>query len=305
MTIFLLFLGLVLLYVGAEGLVKGTSSLASSYRLPTMLAGLIVTGFGTSTPELLVTLTANWNHYSTLAMANLVGSNLFNTAFILALSLLLQPVYLSSSFRKWDIPCMGACCLLLGWLATNPFLGRGWGAFLLFLFFLYLGITLKITKEKETPSPASSKSSAYLKTALGLIALILGARYFLQGAIQLAEAWHMNQALIGLTIVAIGTSLPELATSLVASYKKQGDIALGNILGSNIYNVLGILGATALMRPIHSQKIALLDLGAMIFCNLLLTLLACFSPVLGKKTGLFLLFSYGIYLFMLFQAQGT
>jgi cation:H+ antiporter len=311
MTIFFLLAGgLVLLYGGAEGLVRGSAALALRFGLPPLLVGLTVVAFGTSSAELVVSLDAALTGNGTIAVANVVGSNICNIALILGLSALIYPMQVQAQLIRLDVPIVIGCSLLLILLLSDGALGRLEGAL------LSLGLVGYITfsfyeARREKPQvqeviaevmPASGRA-AWLDTVFvlgGLGALVVGADLFVSGAVALAERLGMSQAAIGLTIVALGTSLPELATSVVAAVKKEGDIAIGNIVGSNIFNVLGILGVTASVQPLQSQGIGFLDLGVMTAVALLLLPLMRSGYRLTRWEGGLLLLVYGGYVVYLF-----
>ncbi len=301
-SFFTLFLGLVFLYFGAEWLVTSSVFLAKSWKIPSSVIGILLIGFGSSTPELIVTLEANLTKEPIFAMANIVGSNLFNTAFILGLCLCIKKASFSKKTQRVDLPFMGLACLLLGSLYFFPSLGRIGGFFFLLLlgiyifFQIYSGKNLfsyetKLSLEK----PSRSSLFSFGMFLLGLLLLLCGSHFFLEGVIFLSEYFYLPKSLVGFTLVAIGTSIPELATCLVAAFRGHPSIYLGNILGSNIYNVLGILGIAALCKPIVFEGLSVFGFLFMSCTNILLVLLAFFSP-LGKKTGVFFLLSYFAFL---------
>jgi len=306
-SFFFVLFGAFCLYLGAEWLIKSSLSLSKKWKTTPLFAGLLLVGFGTSMPELIVTLQANLKNYPTMAMANIVGSNLFNTAFILGLSLLIKPVFISANFRKFDAPVLLFCCGLLWILGAEHHLGRLWGMFLVLLLSFYSYGTYYFSKKEQQKKTYSIDTPIWdwkigmCLLPIGLAVLIVGAELFLKGAISIAEHFQLSEAIIGLTLVAIGTSLPELATSLLAACRGHGSIVLGNIVGSNIYNVLGILGITSLVKPLGFKDIHLLDFITMLGVNALFVFGAFFFRTLSKKMGALLLGSYFIYLFYLLQ----
>ena len=272
-TIYLI-LGLVLLYFGAEGLVRGSASLALRLGLSPLVIGLTVVAFGTSAPELVVSLRAALAGQAAISVGNVVGSNICNIGLILGLSALITPVATSSQVVRIDIPIMlGATALALVFIADGVIrFHEGTVLFLLLVGYIVFSIRLArrsqgdILAEEFAGEVKISKRGILIDFAMvagGLLLLVLGAKFLVDGAIILARAWGWSEALIGLTIVAVGTSLPELATSLVAAVKKESDIAIGNIVGSNTFNLLGILGVTAMVTPLDATGIGGTDLAAM------------------------------------------
>jgi cation:H+ antiporter len=276
MTIALLYLlvGLVLLYFGAEGLVRGSSSLALRLGLSPLVVGLTVVAFGTSSPELMVSLKAALNGQGAISVGNVVGSNICNIGLILGLSALITPIATSSQIIRIDIPVMiGVTLVSLVFLADES-IGFPEGAALFSLLIVYVVFSIYLARrsmgdalEQEfTEEVHISKQGValdLLMVAGGLALLVFGARYLVDGAVIIARSFGWSDALIGLTIVAVGTSLPELATSLLAAIKKEADIAVGNIVGSNIFNLLGILGISAMVTPLSAEGINGLDLAVM------------------------------------------
>ncbi len=295
--VFLVLLGLGFLYFGAEWAVKSSLLLASFWKVPPFIIGILLVSFGTSTPELFVTLQANLTEHATIAMANIVGSNLFNTAFTLGLCLCIQKATFSKKMQKVDLPFMGLSTLFLGSAYFFDPLGRIVGLFFLLCLIGYAWFQVYSCKEvliHKSPSyegKIKKNKTTYLLLILGIFLLLVGSHFFLEGAVSLAKHFHLSKAFIGLTLVAIGTSLPELATCLVAAFRGNCSIYLGNIVGANIYNVLGILGVSSLVRPIHFSGISLATFSFVTGVNMLLVFLAFFSP-LGKKTGFFFLACY-------------
>jgi cation:H+ antiporter len=273
-TLLILVLGLVLLYFGAEGLVRGSSSLALRLGLSPLVVGLTVVAFGTSTPELVVSLKAAYLGQGDISVGNVVGSNICNIGLILGFSALIIPIKVASQIVRIDTPIMiGATGLALLFLRDGS-LSRTEGIILFVLLIAYVIFSVIIAKKDATDPLAAefgeeikvSKSGVavdLLMVAGGLVLLVLGARFLVDAAIDIAKSAGLSEAVIGLTIVAIGTSLPEFATSLVAALKKEADIAVGNVIGSNIFNIFGILGISATVTPLSSSGITAIDLGVM------------------------------------------
>jgi len=273
-TLLILVLGLVLLYFGAEGLVRGSSSLALRLGLSPLVVGLTVVAFGTSTPELVVSLKAAYLGQGDISVGNVVGSNICNIGLILGFSALIIPIKVASQIVRIDTPIMiGATGLALLFLRDGS-LSRTEGIILFVLLIAYVIFSVIIAKKDATDPLAAefgeeikvSKSGVavdLLMVAGGLVLLVLGARFLVDAAIDIAKSAGLSEAVIGLTIVAIGTSLPEFATSLVAALKKEADIAVGNVIGSNIFNIFCILGISATVTPLSSSGITAIDLGVM------------------------------------------
>jgi cation:H+ antiporter len=254
--------GFVLLALGGEWLVRGASRLASAARISPLVIGLTVVAFGTSSPELAVTLQSSFAGQADLAVGNVVGSNIFNVLFILGLSSLIVPLAVSSQLIRWDVPLMILASVLLLLLGMDGSLGRYDGLLLFGGLVAYTAWSiiesrregLKVKAEQEAESVGEAKAGRHLVVQvgwiiLGLGVLILGARWLTDGAVTIARLLGVSELVIGLTIVAVGTSLPEVAASLIASLRGQRDIAVGNVVGSNLFNILGVLGLTALVAP--------------------------------------------------------
>ena len=248
-------LGLALVIGGAELLVRGASRLAAALGVPALIIGLTVVAFGTSAPEVVVSLQATATGRAEMALGNVIGSNIFNVLFILGLSALLVPLRVSRQLIRLDVPVMIGVSSLVMLLAWNGRLGRGEGLLLLGILAGYLTLQLWIARQRpeavhvraQAAVPAARNQLALYAVfvVLGLAALILGSRWFVQGAIEIARHFGMSELAIGLTVVAGGTSLPEVATSVTASLRGEREIAVGNVVGSNMFNVLLVLGSAA------------------------------------------------------------
>ena len=305
----LIIAGIILLYIGAEGLVRGSASLATRVGVSPLIAGLTVVAFGTSAPELSVSVSAALEGRSDIALGNVVGSNIFNIAVILGIAALIQPLQIHLAVIRRDIPVMiGASALAFG-LVLYGGVPRSAGLVLLLGLGLYLFFTIRSAKgagagagdELIDVPPLMSKSWVIDGLVLvgGLGVLILGSRLFVDGATVLAKSMGVSDAVIGLTVVAAGTSLPELAASVVAALRRQSDIAIGNVVGSNIFNIFCILGITATVSPIHSSGIGLRDGVAMMFLALILLPFAMTGRRISRVEGAILVSVYGAYLVLL------
>ena len=291
-------LGLFALFFGGEFIVRGAVGIAQRFHVPPLVIGLTIVGFGTSAPELLVSLQAALAGTPAIAVGNVVGSNIANILLILGVSAVITPVALVLSRLRRDFAVMIGATVLLWALVWGGMLARVEGLVLVALLVSYLALCLR--QKAEAPAEGTHVAPLWLSVALaigGLITLMLGARFLVDSAVQIARAFEVSEAVIGLTIVAIGTSLPELATSIVAALRKQSDIAVGNILGSNIFNTLGILGVTALVTPIPVEpRFQGLDMGLALVSALLLLALAAGPGRISRAAGGGLLLAYLAYL---------
>ncbi len=304
MTVDLLLIlaGLGVLTVGAEGLVRGGAALALRLGITPLAVGLTVVAFGTSSPELVVSLSTALEGRGDLAVGNVVGSNIFNVALILGVAALVRPAAANAQVVRVDVPIVIASSALLVALLADGRLGPLEGTVLLAGAGAYTAYTLWAAR-REAPEVQAEADAALptadgplwrdvLFVAGGLVLLVAGARMLVTGAVSIAEAAGMSEAVIGLTILAAGTSLPELATSLVAALRGQSDIAIGNVVGSNIFNVLGILGVTALVRPLAPGGIGPVDLGVMLVLAVALLPLLRTGFRLDRLEGALLLLAY-------------
>ncbi|WP_421718345.1 calcium/sodium antiporter [Algiphilus sp.] len=306
--------GLGLLYVGAEGLVRGSASLAGRLGLTPLVIGLTVVAFGTSMPELAVSVEAALNDRSAIALGNVVGSNIGNIGLILALAAMVTPLAVQAKVLRVDTPLVIAVSVLLLILVNDGHLGRIEGTALVAGVLAYVAFSLWSARRESAvvhaefaegvPAPSGSVGRDILFVVVGLTVLVVGARMLVQGAITVAEAAGLSDAIIGLTIVAIGTSLPELAASVVAAAKGEGDIAVGNVLGSNLFNILGILGITSLIQPLESGGVGPTDLWVMVGFAVLLAPLMRTGWRIGRWEGVMLLLLYVSYLAIVISGKG-
>ena len=310
MMIVLLISGTVLLYFGAELLVKGSANLAMRCGVSALVAGLTIVAFGTSAPELVVSIKAALDGLGDIAVGNVIGSNIFNIAIILGLSALIHPMKVHLNVLKVDTPVMMASSVLLMAVLHDLYVSRVEGIFLfagIIAYMTFTIITARRTGETKVDFPLEQLTPKKKVTPVldiifvigGLCLLALGSRFFVNGAVSLARAIGVSEAVIGLTIVAVGTSLPELATSIIASIKKEEDIAIGNIIGSNIFNILAILGTSSTITPLNASGVGQISLYFMLGTTVLLMPFMRTGFVLNRIEGLLLLIVYGGYMYYL------
>ena len=310
MIAILIFGGLVLLYFGADWLVKGAITISLKFGLSPLIVGLTVVALGTSLPEALVSIQATLDNQGGIALGNVIGSNILNIALILGLSSLLQPLKVDSHLVKADVPILFGASFLLIVLLEDFHISRMEGALLLLGIVFYVTgniMTVKRTSPAEDqiegmevpedPSKNLLRDIGFL--ILGLIALALGSNFLVEGAVDLARIWGLSEALIGLTIVSIGTGTPELATALMAAYRKTADIAIGNAVGSNIFNIFFVVGLAGLIAPINGTQISPSDLYVMFGLTFLLLPTVWTGMVLDRKEGFLFVAIYVAYIYYL------
>jgi len=301
-------IGFIVLIVGAHFLVEGAGGLAKRFNVPDLIIGLTVVAFGTSAPELVVNIVAASGTGTTdIALTNIIGSNTINTFVILGLAALIFPITSHPDSRKFDIPMniiAPVIVFVLGWL-INDTLSRIDGLILLLFFGYFMYNTVQRSlKNKEVPEDAENIKPlkpwlAIIMALGGLGALIFGADLIVPSAVRIAQTLGISQSIIGLTIVALGTSLPELATSAVAAFKKKSDIALGNVLGSNIFNIFLVLGVSSVVRPLPGYNGIMLDLSLLIISGLLIFVFVASNKKhqIKRWHGALLLGIYSIYIY--------
>lgn len=308
-------LGLALLYFGAEGLVGGSSRLAMRFGVSPLVVGLTVVAYGTSAPELVVSVKAAWLGQGSLAVGNVVGSNIMNIACILGLCSLIEPARADSRIVRREIPVMIGVTAVGTVLLWDGALRRWEAVVLLTGAVAYTVWTLSDARRQkadplagefaeELPAPSGSVGRDVVFIAGGLALLIAGGHFFVDGAQGVARRLGVSEAVIGLTIVAAGTSLPELATSLLAAWRKENAIAVGNVVGSNVFNLLGILGLSGVLRPIGEAGMAATDLLVMLGVAVLLLPLMRTGLRVSRPEGALLLAGYIGYVVYLW-AQST
>lgn len=309
-TLIWLIVGTVLLIKGADLLVDGAVALARNFKLNDYVIGLTVVAFGTSMPELVVNVVSSFKGSSQLAIGNVLGSNIANIFLILGVAALIYPIKVVKSITKREIPLsLFAAFALLG-LTSDRFLGvanlntltGADGLILLGCFSIFIYTSLRSGQLDEAAYTVGPKKislpAAMALTFLGLVGLTLGGHLLVDSAVKIARAMHVSELLIGLSVVAIGTSLPELATSVVAATKRNSDIAIGNIIGSNIFNTFFILGVSASIRPLLFLKETIFDSWVNIIASavLLVCVISNRKHVLSKKAGVLFLVLYFLYI---------
>lgn len=298
--------GGLLLIAGGEALVRGAVALALRWRLPQAVIGVTLVGFGTSTPELLSSVEAALAGSAPIAIANAVGSNTANILLILGAAALVSPFAIPRAETRRDLAWVVGAALLLAGLLVLGGVPRWAGLGLLALLAVHAWQSLTTAGDTQADLPATPRGAAWTGWALaigGLAAALVGAGLFVDGAVRLAAASGLSEAVIGATVVAVGTSLPELALSLTAARRGAGGIALGNVLGSNLFNILGVLGATAVLAPLPAPaEILARDLWAMLGATAILLALALGPGRVGRGGGVALLALYAGYLALMLAA---
>lgn len=308
----LLAVGFFILIKGADFFVEGSSSIAKKLRIPDIIVGLTIVAMGTSAPELAVSVSAALGGSSDIAIGNVVGSNILNILIILGLSAVIVPLSVDPSMFKRDFPMLLVTAVILPLLSLaggfftgkTAYVGRIAGIILIaiFAFYIFLAVRAALAYRKSGGGDSGDESikvmpwwKSILYTVGGGIVIVIGADISVDNAIAIAEQLKISEAIIGLTIVALGTSLPELVTSVVAARKGNSDIALGNIVGSNIFNVLLILGATAVIKPFDVTVDSLIDQIILLGVSVYLFVMCLAGKKLGRLKGASFLILYVIY----------
>lgn len=297
-NIVLLVMGLVVVLKGADWLTDGAVNIASRFGVSQMVIGLTIVAMGTSMPELCVSMVSALKGTPDLAVGNVVGSNTLNTLLIVGCSALVAPIMVKRSSVRRDIPFAVLASLLMLIFCLDGGIDRLDAALLFILFAVFMFVTVKYGKNEgtEAKTTAAPLGKAALLLVVGLVCLILGSNLFVDNASFIASTLGVSDAVIGLTIVAGGTSLPELATSMVSAKKGNSDIAIGNVIGSNVFNILMIIGVTGLVKPMHIKGITSLDLIVMLASMLLLWFFCRTTYKVKRWEGAVLAISYIAYL---------
>lgn len=308
--IILIIVGFALLIVGADFLVDGASGIAKKFHIPEIIIGLTIVSIGTSMPELFVSITSAIDGYSDMALGNVIGSNLCNLLLILGLSSLIKPVDFQEETRKYEIPmCLLFTIILMIFSNTSGGISRIEAVILLVLFVLFIAYTIYMGKKKSKEDSKVVEEKNKNKTIkniiliiLGIVGLKFGGDFVVNNAVNIAQMFNISEKVISLTILAIGTSLPELVTSVTAAIKGNSDIAIGNIIGSNIFNILLILGVSSVIKPITFNSSYNMDLSILCISTVILALFPIIPPKnkMSRVNGLIYVLMYGAYMTMLF-----
>lgn len=311
LSVVLIIIGFVLLIVGADILVDGSSGIAKKFHIPEIIIGLTIVSIGTSMPELFVSITSALDGYSDMAIGNIIGSNLCNLLLILGLSATIKPVVFQKETRLYEIPmCLLVTIVLMYFCNSQGGISRLEAVILLVLFCAFIGYTIymgrKESKKEIVEIQTEEKKNSILKNIvfvlLGIFSLKFGGDLVVDNAVNVARYFNWSEKLISLTILAVGTSLPELVTSVTAAVKGNSDIAIGNIIGSNIFNILLIIGVSAFITPITYNFSYNFDFSVLIASSIILAIFPFIPPKdkMSRSNGIVYLFIYVAYLTILF-----
>jgi cation:H+ antiporter len=327
MIYLLLLLGFLFLVKGADYFVDGASNIATSLKIPSLVIGLTIVAFGTSAPEAAVSITASLQGQNGIALGNVIGSNIFNLLCVVGMSAFIKPLSVKKSILIKEFPFLILSSILLLVLTNdlifqkleNPILSNGDGLIFLMFFciFMYYLLEVSLNSRNEILSTDNRTSlsstdncnsdtcvstiplyKAIILSVVGIIGIIIGGKLVVDSASSIALSFGISEKIIGLTIVAIGTSLPEFVTSVVAASKGESDIALGNVIGSNIFNILFILGVSALISPIPVDTSLFLDIVIMILVTIITYIFSIRKKDISKFEGIILITSYAVYMFL-------
>ena len=299
LDVVLIVVGVALVLFGADRLTEGASALARRMNVPEIIIGLTIVAAGTSAPELFVSLVSALKGTPDLAVGNVVGSNTMNAMLIVGCAAMVAPMTISRSTVKKDIPFSVGAAVLLILLAVDSFLGRVDGIILLLGFAVFMAYTLMQAKTGSTDEVQAETSPVWKNIVYlvgGLLGLVLGSNLFVDSASSVAYALDISEGVVGLTVVAGGTSLPELATSVVAARKGQSAIAIGNVIGSNVFNILLILGLTATISPMEIEGITTIDMAVMLISVALVWMFSFTRYTVERWEGAVLVGGYLVYL---------
>ena len=311
LSVILIIIGFVLLIVGADVLVDGSNGIAKKFHIPEIIIGLTIVSIGTSMPELFVSITSALDGYSDMAIGNIIGSNLCNLLLILGLSATIKPVLFQKETRLYEIPmCLLVTIVLMYFCNSQGGISRLEAVILLVLFCAFIGYTIymgrKESKKEIVEIQTEEKKNSILKNIvfvlLGIFSLKFGGDLVVDNAVNVARYFNWSEKLISLTILAIGTSLPELVTSVTAAVKGNSDIAIGNIIGSNIFNILLIIGVSAFITPITYNFSYNFDFSVLILSSIILAIFPFIPPKdkMSRFNGIIYLIIYIVYLTILF-----
>lgn len=308
LSILLIIIGFIFLIVSADVLVDGSSGIAKKFHIPEIIIGLTIVSIGTSMPELFVSITSALEGHSDMAIGNIIGSNLSNLLLILGLSAMIKPVVFQKETRLYEIPmCLLFTIILMIFCNTQNGISRVEAVILIILFCMFLGYTIFMGKKesennlveievKENKSNTTIKNILFI--ILGIIGLKIGGDLTVNNAVNVANYLHISEKIISLTVLAIGTSLPELVTSVTAAIKGNSDIAIGNIIGSNIFNILLIIGVSAIIKPITYNITYNFDFSILLISTIILAIFPFIPPKdkMSRANGIVYFLMYVIYL---------
>lgn len=311
MEYILLIIGLILLITGGNLLVDGAVAIAKKLGLSTLVIGLVLVGFGTSTPELMASLLSAFRGENGIAIGNVVGSNIANILLVLGFAAFVYPVAVDTKAFKRDGLTLVISCILLTSSMAFGLINRILGCVLIITLLCYISYCYYSDKKEQKNIPTETHSNektekhspiwlGILKSIGGIALTVYGAKLLVDNAVLLATSWGVSSEVIGLTVVAVGTSLPELTASAVASFKKENGVAFGNVVGSNIYNALFIIGSVAVIKPIEVPAIMMRDAYMMCGVTAILCLIALWRKQFSRWVGLSFLIAYGLYTYSLF-----
>ncbi len=310
---FSFFIGIVLLYLGSEALVRGSSSLAIRFNIKPLIIGLTVIAFGTSSPELVVSIQAVLTQHAEISLGDVIGSNIFNVAGILSFCAILRPIPLNKDLLKFNIPVMFFGFFLFSIFLLTGTISRLAGGIFVSCLVLYTLALYCIPKQRdlqekeaaeEVEKPLKNLGLELVLILGGLAFLIYGAHLIVSSAVTLAKLWGVNEAVIALGIVALGTSLPEISCCLIALFRKKYDLLVGSIIGSNIFNIFSVIGIASLVRPIPVSNIRLVDLGMMFLSSVFILPFFQKDLIIHRKKAVFLICLYVFYILYLYRANG-
>jgi len=301
-----LIIGSVVLFYGADWIIKGGSQLAKYFGLSNIVIGLTVVAFGTSLPELVVSLAAALEGSPTIAIGNVVGSNIANVGLVLGLSSLVFPITIKFTQVKIDLGIYMVVCLLFTYFCMDGEIIRMEGLILFACIIAYTWFAITHPAKNRDPeigqiNPNVPLSKLLLLILFGILLLSIGANIFITGAIDIARYFGVSEIVIGMTIVALGTSLPELATSVIAAFRKESAISIGNIIGSNLFNLLSVIGLVSMISPLESPvEIIHFEIPYMVVYGLVLVPISLMPQPIHRGTALLLLLGYGMFIFQIF-----
>ena len=295
MEYIILIIGFILLVKCADIFVDGSSNVAKSLKIPTLIIGLTIVAFGTSAPEASVSIIGAIEHRNEISIGNVIGSNICNLLLVLGVSSLFKPLKCNKKIIKRDLPFSILTYVVLFLLTINKYIEKKEGLLLLITLIVYLFTIIKQEYNNMIDKKDFSVKDL-LKIIFGLIGIILGGNAVVDGAVIIAENFGVSEQLIALTIVAVGTSLPELFTSVIASIKNENDIAIGNVIGSNIFNILFILGMSSFISPLTINNYVIIDIIIMFIVGIILYIFVNKESI-NRKNGIVMILIYFIYIF--------